>query len=447
MHKEIIVTIDIGTSKIIAAAGEKDEKGAIHILALETETTKTSVRRGRIYNVGEVSRKIASLLDRLNRRLNEKILKVYVGVGGQSLMTETYSAIEETEGTIIDEQLLQSLREKCDNYHSDLLEVLDVVSPEYFVDGKSEKKPIGVSCKKIEAQFKLILGNPAIKRNINICISNSDIEIAGYFVAPLATANVILTDLEKNLGCALVEFGAGVTYLSVYKNNLLKYLATIPIGANVITKDISSLNILEEEAEDLKITYGHALVDGKKESDYPAKIIANNREINTEDLNDIIEARVNEIIANIKNQLEISGFANSLGSGIIIAGGGTALKNLADSIEEKTKQKVRVSRIENEVTNGLLQLGTENCIKKPEIPITQSTGTGNNSLFDADEIEVVVKEKNLKSGKRKLNTEHQTQKTGGGFFDKFKKGMVEASKGLFDSADSTGEEDDENHNS
>jgi len=428
MHKEIIATIDIGSSKIIAAAGTKDEKGTIHILALETEATKTSVRRGRIYNVGEVSRKIESLLDRLNRQLNEKIVKVYVGVGGQSLMTETYSVVEETEGTIIDEELLQSLREKCNDYYSDLLEVLDIVSPEYFVDGKSEKNPIGVSCNKIKAQFKLILGNPAIKRNINMCISNSDMEIAGYFMAPLATANATLTDLEKNLGCALIEFGAGVTYLSVYKNNLLKHLVTIPIGADAITKDISSLNILEEEAEDLKITYGHALVDGKKEDDYPAKITANDKEINTEDLNDIIEARVNEIIANIKNQLEISGFANSLSSGIIIAGGGAALKSLAESIEEKTKQKVRVSRVENEVTIGLLQLGTENCVKKPEIPVMPPMQTGNTDIFG----NTISDEKKKKGGERKIREPQpeKPKKEGTGFisniFDKMSKSLFEA---------------------
>jgi cell division protein FtsA len=361
-------------------------------------------------------------------------------------MTETYSVVEETEGTIIDEELLQSLREKCNDYHSDLLEVLDIVSPEYFVDGKSEKKPIGVSCNKIEAQFKLILGNPAIKRNINMCISNSDIEIAGYFVAPIAAANTILTDQEKNLGCALIEFGAGVTYLSVYKNNLLKYLVTIPIGANAITKDISSLNILEEEAEDLKITYGHALVDGKKEDDYPAKITANDKEINTEDLNDIIEARVNEIIANIKAQLEISGHADSLSSGIVIAGGGAALKNLAESIEEKTKQKVRVSHVENEVTIGLLSSGTENCVKEPEIPVIQpqplEAGNFGGSLFSNDEIETKKIEQNQKSGKRKLNPEPKPQKTGGGFFSKITKKLAETSGGLFDSADSTGEEDE-----
>ena len=453
MHKEIIVTIDIGSSKIIAAAGEKDEKGIIRILALEMEATKTSVRRGRIYNVGEVSRKINSLLNRLNRKLGEKIAKIYVGVGGQSLMTETYPVMEETKGYIINEQLLQSLREKCENYHPVFQEVLDVVSPEYFLNGKSEENPIGVSCEKIEAQFKLIMGNPSIKRNIDMCISNNNIEVAGYFIAPIATANATLTDLEKNLGCALIEFGAGVTYLSVYKNNLLKYLVTIPIGANVITKDIAHLSIVDEEAEDLKITYGHALVDGKKDDDYPVKVTTNSKEINTEDLNDIIEARVDEIIANIKKQLEISGFSDALGSGIIITGGGAALKNLAESIEGKTKLNVRIANIKEELINkdsseyrelsgieetvGLLSLGTKNCIKEIEKPVMPPVPPEQTEPLDifGQPIHPVKK-----GGKRQLR---ETPKTRGGLIEKLKRKVVEASGSLFEGLDSVNEEEED----
>ncbi|MDR0232275.1 MAG: cell division protein FtsA [Dysgonamonadaceae bacterium] len=457
MHKEIIATIDIGSSKIIAAAGEKDEKGVIRILALETEPIKTSVRRGRIYNVGEVSQKITSLLTRLNRDLKEEIVKIYVGVGGQSLMTETHSVVEETEGAIVDEQLLQSLREKCENYQPDFSEVLDIVSPEYFINGETEEKPIGVSCEKIEAQFKLILGNPAIKRNIDLCISNNDVEIVGYFIAPIATASAILTDLEKKLGCALIEFGAGVTYLSIYKNNLLKHLVTIPLGANTITKDISSLNIVDEEAENLKIKYGCALVNGKKEDNYPEKIIANDKEIDTNELNDIIEARVNEIVENIKNQLEISGFSDALGNGIIITGGGAALKNLAESIEEKIKQKVRIASVKDELvdadsskyiqfpgieeTIGLLSLGTENCVKVVERPIVPpSAQTEITNLFGE-----VIPDAERTRGTRKPPVKKENKEREN-LFTKLARGAVKVSGNLFDSADSTGEDDDENPN-
>ena len=459
MHKEIIATIDIGSSKIIAAAGEKNQNGAIHVLAWETETTKTSVRRGRIHNINEVSNKIAKLLDRLNLKLNKKISKIYVGIGGQSLITETYSVVEEAEEIIVTEKLLHSLLEKCENYQPDSSEVLDIVSPEYFIDGKPEKKPIGVSCKKIEIRYQLILGNPSIKKNIRKCISEeNNIEIAGYFISPLATATATLTDLEKNLGCALIEFGAGVTYLSVYKNALLKYLVTIPLGGDVITKDICDLNILEDEAENIKLRYGSALVDIKNEEKFSIKINSGqSTEIKINELNYIIEARTEEIIANIKNQLEISGFSNSVGSGIIITGGAAGLKNLAESLEEKTKQKVRIAHVKEELidkdsleygkisgaeeTIGLLSLGTENCILiKEEKTIVEPEPV---SLFPVDEIDVVETgvKPTQKSGKRK---EPKKEKEGSGLLGRWAKKANYLSKGLFDSADEENEEEEEN---
>ena len=400
MHEEIIATIDIGSSKIIAAAGKKDEKGAIRILALETEPTKNSVRKGRIFSLEEVSNNIRTLLDRLNSELNEKIVKIYVGVGGQSLIT-TPVATEESESAVVDEQLLPPLQDTGETCHPDLL----------------------------------ILGNPSIQRNLKICISDkNDIEIAGYFTAPVATAAATLTDQEKGSGCALIEFGAGITYLSVYKDNLLQYLVAIPIGGNVITKDICDLGVPENEAEDLKI---NALTNDIGE---------NNSSLKT--LNDIVEARVNEIIANIREQLKISGFLNALEGGIIITGGAAALKNLAKSIGEKINQKVRIASVREELihpdsskymqykgieeTIGLLSLGTENCIKPKEVenPFAPLTGTGNfdNSLFPEDEIE--VKEKKTK---KRTPTEKPDKS-----ISKF---LNRVSKSLFSDPDSTNESD------
>jgi len=172
-------------------------------------------------------------------------------------------------------------------------------------------------------------------------------------------------------------------------------------------------------------------------------------------LNDIIEARMDEIIANIKTQLEISGFSDALGSGIIITGGGAALKSLSESIEEKTKQKVRIATVKEELidkdfseyakipgieeTVGLLSLGTEDCIKPKEVekPVIQPPVADkfDDSLFPEGEIEVV--EKNTKGGKRKLPETSKTEKEKGGFFSKLTQKVEKVSRGLFDGIDST----------
>ncbi|MCL2649491.1 MAG: cell division protein FtsA [Candidatus Azobacteroides sp.] len=460
MHKEIIATLDIGSFKIVAAAGKKDDKGIVSVSAMETEMSNSSVRRGRIYNVDEVSNKIKSLIDRLNHQLNEKVSKIYVGISGQSLKTEVYPVVEETGGVIVDELLLLSLRQQCEAYHPDFSEVLDIVSPEYFLNGEPEKNPIGVFCNKIEARFQLVLGNPSIKSKLKTCITEkNNIEIAGYLIGPIATARAILTESEKISGCALIEFGAGLTYLSIYKDGLLKYLASIPLGGNVITKDICSLHIPENEAEDLKITYGNALVETPNENNAIKNIkLQDNRDIELEVLNDIIESRTEEIIANVKNLLELSGFSDSIRSGIVITGGMAALKNLAESVKEKINPKVRLAHVKdnlvdegsstfgqtfgNEATIGLLSLGTENCIHVKEIekiPTPPQT-----SLFSEEEVVVIKPNTNKKeggTGKRKLPSDDQKEERGTGLFhrltQKAAKKVDQVSRGLFESVDST----------
>lgn len=463
-NSKLIATIDIGSSKIVAAAGKKDLHKIISVVAIEKEDSENSVRRGCVYNVDETSKKIGSLIQKLNHKLKDKIEKIYVGTGGQSLRTEVYSVVEEgAESMLVTHRILDSLKEKCLAYVPEFADILDIVSPEYFLDGKSETNPIGVNCKKIEVKYQLILGRPSIKRNLYNCITEkNNIKIAGYIISPLATAQVVLTDSEKNLGCVLVEFGAGVTYLSIYKSGLLKYMVTIPLGGNVITRDICDLNILEKDAEDLKIKYGSALVDaGNDENASPAAIKISNSsynsmEIDVEKLNDIIEARANEIIANIIHQIDISSFSNSLGSGIVITGGGACLKNLAESIEQQAKQKVRIAYVRedlldeksyeygkipgNEVTFGLLDLGTENCLKaKTEVkqPTTSVHSQGN--LFG--EIEPPVQKEKEKTGQTAVQKENpvvkptqppvQTPKRG----NIFKKIFEQGAKSLFDDED------------
>ncbi len=455
INSEYIAALDLGTSKIIAAACAKNKDKGISAIALEQENSETCIRRGCVYNVDEASKKISNLIRELNKKLPQPIEKIYVGIGGQSLKTETYAVyIDNPMETPVSETMVQSLLDKCKEYKPDFFDVLDIVSPEYFLDGRPEKKPVGIRCKKIEARFQLILGRPSIKRNLQTCIAeNNKIEIAGYIISPLAVADAILTDTEKNLGCALIEFGAGVTYLSVYKDGFLKYLATIPLGGNVITKDICSLNIPEDEAENLKIKYGSAFVEANSDdSKLTIKLSQTNhyqKTIEVEELNNIIESRVDEILANVNHQIEISGYSGSLGAGIIITGGGASLKNLPESVEDKTKQKARIispekslllstekthfsfNKLGKEEIIGLLHLGKENCGKVVKQTITEP-GPG---IFKQEEIEVKKAEPTTSQGNKERGGRKEPEPPkpkGPGFFEKIK-GTVEGfSKNLFE---------------
>ncbi len=247
----------------------------------------------------------------------------------------------------------------------------------------------------------------------------------------------MLSEDEKNLGCALIGFGAGVTTLSVFKNGKLVDLSVIPFGGHVITKDITSLHIVESEAERLKVTYGSAIVN--KDSDFQIQLKSSEgmgiREISIGDLNTIIEARVKEIIENVYARLEATGSIDSLGAGIILSGGGAALKNLPEAIRERFKMDVRFSSLRKGLVEngsifannpeflvgvGLLLEGTENCASYA--PPKQETITVENAAVETEEETRIKKDLNKPKEKKKSV----------GLFGNLKKRFDDLGKGLFD---------------
>ncbi|GBU07375.1 cell division protein FtsA [Bacteroidales bacterium] len=374
-QSEYIAAIDLGTSKILAMAGRKNEEGGLSIIAAEREDSGNSIRRACIYNVAEAAKKINKLAEKLNQKLNPQIDKIYIGIGGQSIRTQAHSIIKEIPNTTVSAELIESLLKECKNFKPEFAEILDVVSPEFFLDGRSEMNPIGIQCSKIEARYQLIVGKPSLQRNIQACINEkTKIKIAGLIISPIATASAVLSETEKELGCALVEFGAGVSYLSIYKKGLLKYLITIPLGGDVLTKDLCDLNVLEKEAEDLKINYGSAI--SIAEGDTKIEALLKSKKIDLLTFNNIIESRIEEIIANILEHINIAGYNTGLNAGIIITGGGAALRKLPELIASKSGYETRLHATKKALLNqetewdqacgntqifGLLSLGNINC--------------------------------------------------------------------------------------
>ena len=386
-RSEYVAALDLGTSKMIAMAARKNEQGILSIIDAEKINSTNCIRRGCIYNINETKDNIEHLIRQLNHKLETPIEKVYVGIGGQSLRTKDYALKKEID-TVITQGTIDSLLEQARGYEPPVGTVLDVVSVEYYVDGKQESVPRGISGRTIELKCQLIIGNPSLKNNLQQSVEKAGTQIAGFFISPLATAAAVLNDTEKELGCALVEFGAGITYVSVYRGGLLRHLVALPLGGNVIDKDICDLNVLEKNAEGLKINFGSALVDDDCEEKINAGRIdddANSKnEIKLQTLNAVIEARIDEIIANIIEQINQSGYSSTLGAGIVITGGGAALKDLKTSLQSKSGKDVRVSsarktlvnqaaeitsRLDNSTVIGLLALGKENCARKEVVPV------------------------------------------------------------------------------
>ena len=313
----------------------------------------------------------------------------------------------------------------------------------FWVPTVPEPNPVGIPCTRIEARYKLIVGRPSLKRYVlNSIADRAKIEIADIVVSPLALADVVLTDNEKDLGCALIGFGAGVTTLTVYKAGQLVNLSVIPFGGHLITRDITSLHLVETEAERVKLTYGSAQME--KDNDLSIQVSSADgmglREIKLADLNNVVEARMKEILENVYARLEATGLMNGLGAGIIITGGGAALKNLPEVIRERLNMDVRYSAVrkgivesgemiannpEYAVAVGLLAKGTENCAlyipPKAEVKV--------------EEPEVEVKEE-VKAAPEPPKKKPEKKK-GPGLFGRITKSIDTFGKGLFDDEDDT----------
>ena len=381
---EYIAALDLGTSKMIAMVASKTNRHKI--LARAQIESGDSIRRGLIYKTTEASAKIAELIRRLKWEMKQMhlpaLMQVYVGIGGQGLHTKACSVEKDLNGNMVNDELLDELRDECQADSDRSFEVIDKVSPEYYLDGQLELQPQGIRCEKLDAHFQIIFGYYSkFKTEVERALGKETVKVADTFVSPIAVAKEVLTERERERGCALIEFGAGLTYLSIYKSGLLRYLVVIPLGGNAITKDICSMDKTEAEAEKLKINEG---------------CVQSGDEAN--ELNAIIDARTDEIVTNIFRQIEISGYGEDLKAGFILTGGASRLKGLDSLLEQRTDKPVRriEDNPEDSCIRGLLQLGNENCLKEIATKSWGGIWGAAGYLFGDDKVETPKPEKQPK---------------------------------------------------
>jgi cell division protein FtsA len=360
-YTDFVVAIDLGTSHLTGIVGRCSDTGKLNILARETEEVTTGIRRGRVFNIGETAVKLSSLVRKLESRLEgSRIAKVYIGTGGQSIRAVDHVVSRELGGEEeVTEEILDLLYEECRTYKPEGLDVLDIVLPAYRVDGKKTLNPVGVPCRNIEASFKLITGRPSLRRHILNTAERAHVRVAGIMISPLVQAEAVLTENEKELGCALVDFGAGVTSVTVFKEGRLQLLNVIPLGARLITRDLTELNLVETEAERVKITYGAVQAD--KEDTSTVQVNGEDgtklSDIRLLDINTLVEARAKEILENVLVRLETPETAKMLGAGVVITGGGANLRKLAEEIKGRLKKDVRYASLRK----GLFEAGGIPC--------------------------------------------------------------------------------------
>jgi len=353
MAKEFIVAIELGSTNIIGVAGKKNIDGSISILSVIKEDSTSCINKGVVYNIDKTVQCLTNIIKRLETSLKAKVAQVYVGVGGQSIRSVKNTLIKELPlDTVVTLDMVNELMDENRNMTYPAQEVLDAITQEYKVDAQYQLDPVGIQCTRLEANLLNILWKKSFYRNLNKCFDNAGIAIAEMYLAPLALADSVLTDVEKRVGCVLVDLGAETTTVSVYYRNILRHLAVIPLGGNNITIDIASLQMDDENAEKMKRKYASAYTESKDIDENLKYSIDEVRQVDSKTFIEIVEARLEEIIKNVWYQVP-SEYTDKLLGGFIITGGVSNMKNIEKAFKQHTGvDKIRIANFVQETINS-----------------------------------------------------------------------------------------------
>ena len=347
--EQYVAAIDIGTTKIVAIVGKKNENGKIEILGLSKAPSK-GVKRGVVLNIEETVTAIQTTVEDVQKRSGILFTEVFVGIAGQhikSMKSRGYIMREAYDDEIQKDEVFK-LIEDMHKIHIDIgEEIIHVIPQNFIVDNETGvKSPIGMCGRRLEANFHIVIGQVAAAKNIEKCIRKANLTVKDMILEPLASSDAVLTEDEKEAGVVLVDIGGGTTDVAVYYDNIIRHTAVIPFGGNVVTKDIKEgCAILQRHAEQLKIQYGSALGDIAPEDkvvSIPGISGREPKEISFKSLAYIIQSRMEEIIDAVNFEIQNSGYADKLAAGVVITGGGAMLKHLTQLMKFKTAMDVRI---------------------------------------------------------------------------------------------------------
>ena len=351
-ENKISVGLDIGTTKIVAMSGIKNEYGKTQILG-QGKSISLGVHRGVVNNITQTIQSIQQAIQEAEQSSGEKITSVTVGIAGQhirSLQHSDYITRANSE-LVIDEGDIERL---INQVHKLVMlpgeEIIHVLPQEFKVDGQGEiKEPVGMYGGRLEANFHVVVGQVSSIRNIGRCIKSAGLDLEGITLEPLASANAVLSSEEKEAGVALIDIGGGTTDLAIFRDGIIRHTAVVPFGGNVITEDIKEgCSIIEKQAELLKIKFGSAWPGENKDNEIvsiPGLRGRDPKEITLKNLSKIIHARVVEIIEQVYVEIKNYGHEEQkkkLIAGIVLTGGGSQLKHLKQLVEYITGMDTRV---------------------------------------------------------------------------------------------------------
>ena len=358
---QIVVGLDIGTTKICAIVGKRNEYGKINILGLG-KAHSDGVSRGVVVNIEKTVQAIREAVTEAEKHSGIKIEVVHVGIAGEHVRSMQHKGI-----ITLNNPDFEITREDVGRLHEDMFkiatqpgtEIIHVLPQEYAVDSQDGIiDPIGMSGVRLEGNFHIVTGQTTAANNIYKCVVRAGLEVAELILEPLASSAAVLTEEEKEAGVCLVDIGGGTTDIAVFENNIIRHTAVIPFGGNIVTEDIKhGCKVMKKHAELLKIQYGSALAEAVMEDvvisipgprDRPAK------EIHKSMLAQVIQSRMEEILEFVLAEIKNSGYEDKLVAGIVVTGGGSQLQHMKQCVEYVTGIDTRIGLPGEHLASGLV---------------------------------------------------------------------------------------------
>ncbi|MCK5824469.1 MAG: cell division protein FtsA [Ichthyobacteriaceae bacterium] len=369
-NSNIAVGLDIGTTKVAAIVGRRNDHGKIEVLAVG-KTRSLGVNRGMVNNITKTIESIKLAIEDVEVKSGKKIDKVVVGIAGQhirSIQHSDYIMRENSDDVITQEDIDHLIKQVHKLVMLPGEQIIHVLPQEYRIDYVEDiKDPIGMSGARIEASFHVVVGNISSIKNIGRCVTNSGLKVHDVTLEPIASAESVLSEEEKEAGVALIDIGGGTTDLAIFKDGIIRHSAVIPFGGNIITDDIKEgCSIIEKQAEQLKVRFGSAWPGEMSDNEIvsiPGLRGREPKEVTMRNLSQIISARVREIISQVFQEIKNYGYEEprkKLIAGIVLTGGGAQLNHMQQIVEYITGIDTRVG-----VPTEHLDGGSEGELKSP----------------------------------------------------------------------------------
>ena len=402
----VIVGLDIGTTKIAAIVTQRDQFGKLQILGVG-KTPSFGVTRGEVTNIKQTTDAIIEAVTEAEKQSGHKINVVYVGIAGQHIASKQNRGIY-TLPNAEEEITRQHIKDMVEDMHRLALDpgerIIHVLPQEFTVDNMHGiKDPIGMCGSRLEANFHIITGKVAAAQNIKKCVERSGLQMMGLILEPLASSAAVLHADEMEAGVVLVDIGGGTTDVAIFKDGIIRHTAVIPFAGNIITEDImEGCKLLRPQAEKLKVAFGSALPAETHENEIisiPGIAGRDRKEISMRTLAHVINARMEEIFAQVYFEIKSSGYANSLNAGIVVTGGGSQLKHLKQLVEYTTGLSTRIGypssylakNNKDDLKNPMFATGIGLLLKGYE-SVEEMTEAERKKLFTVQQEEVVVEE-------------------------------------------------------